>query len=191
MITDLVEIRLLGEKKRPENERFRRYMKQDDHSDRILRRIAERIEELIDCTECGNCCKVATAKVAERDADRLARYLRISQACFLAEYAIGGREEGTILRRTEAGGVFLDGTTCTLYDARPETCRRFPHVCAAPVPSRAGCGNLRTAPVTARLSTTHSKRSSRNWVFGGNQPAKLSLHRRVDQGAWLAPGGFA
>ena len=128
MITDLVEIRLLGEKKRPENERFRRYMKRHDHSDRILRRIAERIEELIDCTECANCCKVATAKVAERDAERLARYLRISPARFLAEYTMGGGEEGTILRRTEAGCVFLDGTTCTVYDARPETCRRFPHV---------------------------------------------------------------
>ena len=27
MITDLVQIRLLGEKKRPENERFRRHIK--------------------------------------------------------------------------------------------------------------------------------------------------------------------
>ena len=50
MITDLVQIRLLGEKKRHENERFRRHMKSHDHSDRILRRIAEGIEEQIDCT---------------------------------------------------------------------------------------------------------------------------------------------
>jgi len=129
MTTDLVQIRLLGEKKRPENERFRRHMKAHDHSDRILRRIAERIEEQIDCTQCANCCKVATAKVSERDVERLARYLRIKPAQFLAGYTTEDGEEGIILRRTEARGcVFLEGTTCTVYDARPETCQRFPHV---------------------------------------------------------------
>lgn len=65
MVTDLVQIGLLGEKKRPENERFRRHMKSHDHSDRILRRIAEGIEEGIDSTQCANCCKVATAKGLE------------------------------------------------------------------------------------------------------------------------------
>jgi hypothetical protein len=86
MITDLVQIRLLGDKKRPENERFRRHLKTRDHSDRILRRIAEGIEEQIDCTVCANCCRVATVKLSERDVERLARYFRITPAAFLAEY---------------------------------------------------------------------------------------------------------
>jgi Fe-S-cluster containining protein len=129
MITDLVQIRLLGEKKRGENERLRRHMKTHDHSDRILRRIGEGIEEQIDCTQCANCCKVATARVTERDAERLARFLRIKPARFLADYTMEGGEEGTILRRTEEHGcVFLDGATCTVYDARPESCQKFPHV---------------------------------------------------------------
>jgi uncharacterized protein len=129
MITDLVQIRLLGEKKRPENERFRKHMKSRDHSDRILRRIAEGIERQIDCTTCANCCKVATTKVSERDVEHLARYLRIKVAQFLKEYTEQSPEEGTILRRSkETGCVFLDGTTCTVYDARPETCQKFPHV---------------------------------------------------------------
>src|SRR5450631_445127 len=116
MITDLVQIRLLGEKKRPENERFRRHMKSHDHSDRILRRIAEDVEEQIDCTQCANCCKVATAKVSDRDVERLSRYLRMKPAQFLSMYTMEGGEEGVILRRTEERGcVFLDGTTCTVY----------------------------------------------------------------------------
>jgi len=129
VVTDLVQIRLLGEKKRDENLRFRRHMKSHDHSDRILRRIAQGIEEQIDCTQCGNCCKVATAVVTERDAERLARYLRITPAQFLAGYTMEDEEEGRILRRTaETGCVFLEGTTCTVYDARPDACQRFPHV---------------------------------------------------------------
>jgi Fe-S-cluster containining protein len=129
VVTDLVQIRLLGEKKRDENLRFRRHMKSYDHSDRILRRIAQGIEEQIDCTQCANCCKVATAIVTERDAERLARYLRITPAQFLAGYTVEDAEEGRILKRTaETGCVFLEGTTCTVYDARPDACQRFPHV---------------------------------------------------------------
>jgi len=129
VITDLVQIRMLGEKKRDENERFRRHMKSRDHSDRILRRIAEGIEEQIDCTQCANCCRVATAMVTERDAERLARALHIKPARFLAEYTDETEEEGRILRRTEENGcVFLSGNECTVYDARPDSCQKFPHV---------------------------------------------------------------
>ncbi len=129
MLTDLVQIRIQGEKKRDENLRFRRFMKSHDHSDRILRRVAEGVEEQIDCTQCANCCKVATAVLAERDVERLAKHLRIPRERFLAEYTMESEEEGRILKRTEeAGCVFLDGTTCTVYDARPETCQRFPHM---------------------------------------------------------------
>ena len=129
MITDLVQIRILGEKKRPENERFRRHLKSRDHSDRILRRIAEGIEEQIDCTTCANCCRVATVKLSERDIEHLAHYLRIKPTTFMAEYTTESEEEGTILQRSkETGCVFLDGNDCTVYDARPETCQRFPNV---------------------------------------------------------------
>ncbi len=129
MLTDLVQIRLQGEKKRDENLRFRRFMKSRDHSDRILRRIAESIEEQIDCTACANCCRVATAKVTERDAERLARYLRIPPARFQEEYTIESEEEGRVLRRSaESGCIFLSGNECTVYDHRPDACQRFPHV---------------------------------------------------------------
>jgi len=131
MLTDLVQIRLLGEKKRDENLKFRRFMKAHDHSDRILRRTAQGIEDQIDCTQCANCCRVLTVTVTERDVERLARYLRVSAARFVADYTAEGDEEdqGRILRHTkEAGCVFLDGNACTVYDARPDLCRRFPHM---------------------------------------------------------------
>lgn len=129
MITDLLQIRLLGEKRRKENLRFRLFMKSRDASDRILRRIAEGIQDQIDCLACANCCKVATATVTERDVQRMARYLRIAPALFEAEYTVVSADEGRVLRRTEQKGcVFLDGNLCTIYDERPDTCTRFPHV---------------------------------------------------------------
>jgi Fe-S-cluster containining protein len=131
MITDLVQIRTLGDKKRDENMRFRQFIKSRSHSDRILRRIAEGIEEQIDCTSCANCCKVASTEVSERDVERLARYLRISTERFLAEYTTEGGEtdNGRILKRDkQTGCVFLNGNECTVYDARPDICQRFPHL---------------------------------------------------------------
>ena len=129
MITDLVQIKLLGEKKRPENERFRKHMKSFDHSDRILRRIAEQVEDAIDCLACANCCRVATAKVTERDVERLSKHLRLKPGRFLADFTVESEEEGLVLRRDKKTGcVFLSGNECTVYDARPESCQRFPHV---------------------------------------------------------------
>jgi Fe-S-cluster containining protein len=129
VITDLVQIKMLGEKKREENQRFRKHMKSRDHSDRILRRIGEEVEAQIDCLACANCCRVATAKVAERDIERLAKALRIKPARFLADYTIESEEEGRVLKRDrKTGCVFLNGNECTVYDDRPESCQKFPHV---------------------------------------------------------------
>jgi Fe-S-cluster containining protein len=129
VLTDLVQIKLLGEKKRPENERFRKHMKSFDHSDRILRRIGEEIEDSIDCLACANCCRVATAKVTERDVERLSKYLRLKPARFLADFTVASEEEGVVLKRDKnTGCVFLNGNECTVYDARPDSCQKFPHV---------------------------------------------------------------
>ncbi|MEO8370641.1 MAG: YkgJ family cysteine cluster protein [Candidatus Solibacter sp.] len=129
MLTDLVQIKILGEKKRPENERFRKHMKSFDYSDRILRRIAEGIEDSIDCLACANCCRVATAKVTERDVERLSKHLRLKPGRFLADFTVQSEEEGVVLRRDKKTGcVFLNGNECTVYDARPDSCQKFPHV---------------------------------------------------------------
>ena len=129
MVTDLVQIRTLGEKKREENLRFRRFMKSHDHSDRILRRIAEGIQEQIDCTACANCCRTSTTEVTDRDIERLARHLRISRERFLADYTMPDEDRKLSLRFTpQTGCVFLDGNLCSVYDARPDICQRYPHV---------------------------------------------------------------
>ena len=128
MLTDLVQIRRLGDKARPENERFRKHLKSHNFADRKLRRLAEEVEEQIDCLACANCCRVATAKIIERDIEKLARFLRISPAKFKTEYTVEDPEEGRILKRTEeAGCVFLSGNECLVYEARPASCNDFPH----------------------------------------------------------------
>jgi Fe-S-cluster containining protein len=128
MLTDLVQIRHLGEKKRDENLRFRRHLKSHVFVERRFRKIAQEIEEQIDCTVCANCCRVATVKPLDRDIDKMSRYLGISREAFLREYTVPSEDEGRILKRTESGCVFLSGNECTIYEARPTTCENFPHL---------------------------------------------------------------
>jgi Fe-S-cluster containining protein len=46
----------------------------------------------------------------------------------MSDYVVESEEEGHVLRRGDGGCVFLSGNECTVYDARPESCQRFPHV---------------------------------------------------------------
>ena len=128
MLTDLVQIRRMGEQKREENERFRRHLKRHAFVERQFRKLAQEIEEQIDCTECSNCCRSATARLAGRDIEKLARFLRIRPAEFLRLYTAENSEEGTILKQTEQGCIFLDGNLCSVYEARPHNCENFPHL---------------------------------------------------------------
>jgi len=129
LITDLVQIKRLGEQKRPENERFRRHLKTYRFVERRLRQIAEQTEAAIDCTQCANCCRVATARVTDRDAERLAKFLRIPLGRFLRDYTMETEDEGLVLKRDDKTGcIFLSGNECTVYDARPASCQDFPHL---------------------------------------------------------------
>lgn len=130
VVTDLVQIKRLGEKKHVENERFRRYLKRHNFPELRFRRIAEEIENQTDCRACANCCKVAETDITERDVERLARYLGISPREFIDQYTTASafEENDVILRRRESGCIFLEGNDCTIYEARPATCRDFPHL---------------------------------------------------------------
>jgi len=103
-------------------------MKRHDFVERRFRRIAEEIEESIDCRQCASCCRVATVRLLERDVTKLAKFLRLTPSRFVADYCVRTEEEGLILRRTEAGCVFLDGNDCSIYEARPSMCADFPHL---------------------------------------------------------------
>ena len=128
MITDLVQIRRLGQQKRDENFRFRAYLKSHRHSDRRLRRFGEEIGDQIDCTACANCCRVSEVGITDRDVEKLAKFIGVTREEFLRDYTQRDEDGDVILRKTEAGCVFLKDKLCTVYDGRPQNCANFPHL---------------------------------------------------------------
>lgn len=135
MLTDLVQIRRLGESKRDENSRLRLHLKRRNYQERRLMRVGQEIEEQIDCTACANCCRLATVTITERDAEKLMKQLGVNRQRFWAEYVEENPEEGFVLKRNQGGCVFLEGNLCSVYEARPRTCVDFPHL-------RHGAGSL-------------------------------------------------
>ena len=100
---------------------------------------AEQVHDEIDCRECAECCRVTEVQLAKRDVEKLAKFLRLREKDFLDQYTMTGEDGELILKRTkEAGCVFLAGNECTVYEARPGNCERFPHVLkgAGSIPSR-------------------------------------------------------
>jgi Fe-S-cluster containining protein len=138
VITDLIQIRRLGEKKREENLRFRKYLKSHVWVERQFRHAAEEAHAQIDCRECAECCRVTEVEITERDIEHLAKFLGIANSDFIAQYTATGEDGEMILKRTKGGCVFLDGNECTVYEARPANCERFPHLLkgAGSIPSR-------------------------------------------------------
>jgi len=132
-ITDLVQIRRMGGQKREENFRFRAWIKSHNFVERQFRKAAEQIQDQIDCRQCAECCRVTEVQITERDVAKLSRFLGISETQFITQHT-GVDEDGTaILRRIRhADGIegceFLAGNECTVYEARPANCERFPHL---------------------------------------------------------------
>src|ERR1700720_2715687 len=128
MVTDLVQIRRLGVKNKNENSRFRAYLRNHRHSDRRLRRLGEEIEAQIDCTQCANCCRVTEIGITERDIEKLTKFVGVTHQEFLRDYTQRAEDDELILKRSEAGCVFLQGNLCSVYEARPQNCVNFPHL---------------------------------------------------------------
>lgn len=71
METNLKKIAQLAEEKEEENFEFRSFLKETAISegkiDKIVQNLYKKYSTLIDCTKCGNCCKVFSTVVKKED----------------------------------------------------------------------------------------------------------------------------
>src|SRR4249920_3859763 len=82
-----------------------------------------------ECTECGRCCIGADGYVwvTEADASGLAAALALDLDAFGRRYLRRVGDRYALLDTGRDGAcVFLDGSRCGVYAARPSQCRRYP-----------------------------------------------------------------
>lgn len=130
MVTDLAEVFRLGTAKAQENIDFRRYLSARHHDERPFQILASEVQTHVDCTTCANCCRHSVVSVSKPDIERIARHLDVSSEAVIHDYTVPDADAPAlrVLRSSVEGCVFLAGNRCMIYEARPKTCRDFPHV---------------------------------------------------------------
>ncbi len=129
IIRDLTLIANLATEREEENYDFRSFLKGKDDKkvDAIVHRLNEDISAQIDCTQCGNCCRSLMITLEKADTTRLSKHLGITKEDFEKKFVEKSAEDQTnIFNKIPCH--FLDENKCTVYEARPNDCREFPHL---------------------------------------------------------------
>jgi len=130
VITDLAEIAERGMAKSAENTQFRRYLAAHHQRLEAFQAVAAEVQRRIDCTACASCCRHSIVSVRAAEVARIAAFLHQNEEAVVHHYTT--RDAESPRARTLASGkdgcVFLKESRCSIYPARPEACRDFPHV---------------------------------------------------------------
>lgn len=130
MVTDLGEVFRLGTAKAQENVAFRRYLSAHHDSGKPFQILASEVQHQVDCTACANCCRHSIVSVNRREIQEIAEHLNVAAEEVVRLYTVPDPDAPAlrILRNSGQACVFLDRNLCTIYEARPQACRDFPHV---------------------------------------------------------------
>jgi Fe-S-cluster containining protein len=129
--TDIKLIELLSQQREDANWAFRCFLKGSTLSvakiDSKVHDLYKKVSAQIDCTQCGNCCKVIQPNLSVTDIKRLARQFESTTKAFRSLFVMkNDRGEGFVFN--EQPCPFLKDNRCAVYENRPRDCRSYPHL---------------------------------------------------------------
>jgi uncharacterized protein len=113
-----------------ENYEFLRSMKFRDYGfdpDEVAGELHRQAFEILDCTQCANCCKTLDIKFTEEDIERIAGHLNMEIADFVETYLETDEEDGSHKAREKPCPFLGEDDHCTIYEMRPTVCQEYPH----------------------------------------------------------------
>ena len=116
---------MIWEKK--ENMEFKDFIKSGKLDQKDFAIIVKEVTEKIDCTTCGNCCRVLKTTLGKEDIDRIAHHLHMSVEDFIEEYITKNTEGKYELKHVPCSFLQKDNN-CKIYEVRPEECRGYPYL---------------------------------------------------------------
>lgn len=80
----------------------------------------------IDCLQCGNCCKGYSPRFKTPDIKRIAKHLKMKDGDLINQYLRVDEDGDYVMRATPCFFLGADNY-CSIYEARPSDCERFPY----------------------------------------------------------------
>jgi Fe-S-cluster containining protein len=134
-------VELLARRSEKDNWDFRAWLKigcdlSEKQIDRLVADATTKVWASFDCTTCANCCKKLGTNVSAEEIRQMAGALGISQQEFGQRYIDGeigpedfdnGSPPDQWLMRGDPCPMLKDNK-CTVYDARPRECRKYPYL---------------------------------------------------------------
>lgn len=123
--------RLILEKtasKKQENEKFfeRLKKKKPTDLDRVCNELHDEVFQQIDCLQCANCCSTTGPLLLSKDTERLSKALKLKPSEF-ADRFLRVDEDGDAVFKSMSCPFLGTDHYCSVYEARPNACREFPH----------------------------------------------------------------
>ncbi len=128
LLTDLKKVESLALRNVQKNIEFARFLKTQDPQkiESLIKEIAKDVSSHIDCTECAHCCKSLVVAPDYRDISVLATHFEIPAADFKKKYFKKDSEGDLVFKQKPC--PFLKNNRCSVYDHRPQLCRRYPYL---------------------------------------------------------------
>ena len=97
-------------------------------SRQLIRLFQQHINDIIkdfsDCSICALCCKDEALTITQGDAFRISKKLGIDKKTFYDQYTHPSPDHPETVMNMPC--VFLENNRCTIYDIRPDMCRKYP-----------------------------------------------------------------
>ena len=124
----LKELPKLAKEKYTENRKYFAKLKKKSlkRLDLLMQDLHDEEFSKTDCLTCANCCKTTSPIFTEKDISRIAKFLKIKEYKFIAQYLQRDDDDFMVLQGVPC--TFLDNdNTCFIYDVRPKACSEYPH----------------------------------------------------------------
>ena len=124
----LAQLRKEAKEKAIENKKYFAKLKKKTPKrlDLLMQDLHDKEFEKTDCLTCANCCKTTSPIFTEKDISRIAKYLKMKEHQFIAQYLERDDDDFMVLQSVPCS--FLDtDNSCFIYDVRPKACSEYPH----------------------------------------------------------------
>jgi uncharacterized protein len=117
------------EKKSADHQKQYKQFLQKANKNKVLAQLPDLHEaatEKINCLQCANCCKNYSPRFKTPDIKRISKYLGIKESVLIETY-LRLDADGDYVGKNTPCSFLLDNNHCSIYEARPSDCRRFPY----------------------------------------------------------------